>query len=93
MEIRYPLQTMPIGRRREQTLRELEVVLREEIEERYVPFDLPAAQQAADLITARRLRGRIGEIRPIIAGIVPSRNASLAHEEYSTLPGSRCSPD
>ncbi len=40
MEIRYGLQSMPAGRRREQMTQELEAVLKEEIEGRYAPFDI-----------------------------------------------------
>lgn len=79
MEIRYGLQSMPAGRRREQMTRELEVLLREEIEGRYANFDAAAAVQAADLMAAQRRKGRVVEIRDtMIAGIVVSRNATLA---------------
>jgi len=79
MEIRYGLQSMPAGRRRESMTEALEAVLREEIEERYASFDLAAAQEAADLMALRKARGRPVEFRDtMIAGIALSTRATLA---------------
>ena len=79
MEIRYGLQSMPAGRRRESMTQALEAVLREEIEERYASFDLAAAQEAADLMALRKARGRPVEFRDtMIAGIALSTRATLA---------------
>src|SRR5207237_1826517 len=63
MEIRYGLQSMPPGRRREQMTQEVEAVLREEIEGRYASFDIAAAEQAAELMALRRSQGRPVELR------------------------------
>jgi toxin FitB len=79
MEIRYGLQIMPAGHRRERMAEELTAVLREEIEERYAPFDVAAAQHAADLMAFRRARGRPVDFRDtMIAGIALANRATLA---------------
>lgn len=79
MEIRYGLQSMPAGRRREQMTEEMEAVLKEEIGARYLFFDVTAAEQAAELMASRRQKGRPVELRDtMIAGIVLASNATLA---------------
>lgn len=79
MEIRYGLQSMPAGRRREQMTEEMEAVLKEEIKARYLFFDVTAAEQAAELMASRRQKGRPVELRDtMIAGIVLASNATLA---------------
>ena len=84
MELRYGLESLPIGHRRERMMRGLESVLRNEIEGRYVPFDVSAAEQAAKLMAPRKLTGRPGEIRDtMIAGIVLAARATLATRNTS----------
>jgi toxin FitB len=84
MEIRYGLQVMPAGQRRERMAKELAAVLSEEIEERCAPFDVAAAQQAADLMSARRARGRSVDFRDtMIAGIALANRATLATRNTS----------
>jgi hypothetical protein len=84
MELRYGLQTMPDGRRREQMAQELEDVLKEEIGERYLSFDVTAAEQAAELMALRRRKGRPVELRDtMIAGIVMASRATLATRNTS----------
>lgn len=79
MEIRYGLQSMSAGRRREQMTEEMEAVLREEIGARYLFFEVTAAEQAAELMALRRQKGRPVELRDaMIAGIVLASNATLA---------------
>jgi toxin FitB len=79
MELRYGLQVMPAGRRRERLTEELTAVLREEIEERYAPFDVDAAHHAAELMVLRKTRGRPMDFRDtMIAGIALSNRATLA---------------
>jgi hypothetical protein len=79
MEIRYGLQIMPTGRRRQRMEEELEAVLKKEIEERYAPFDVAAAQRAAELMALRKARGRPVDFRDtMIAGIALSTRATLA---------------
>jgi hypothetical protein len=84
MELRYGLQSMLDGRRREQMAQELEAVLKEEIGERYVFFDVTAAEQAAELMALRRRKGRPVELRDtMIAGIVMASRATLATRNTS----------
>ena len=72
MEIRYGLQVMPKGRRRDDMLQRLERLLAEKIEGRVASFDTGAAQQAGDLMARRKAKGRMGEVRDtMIAGIAP----------------------
>jgi len=79
MELRAGVETLPAGRRREQLAQELEKVLREEIDGRYVSFDVPAAERAAILMGQRKPKGRPGEIRDtMIAGIALASRATLA---------------
>jgi toxin FitB len=79
MEIRIGLFRMAAGKRRERMLEEFEVILREEIQGRYAPFDAAAATQTASLMVLRNLKGRPMEYRDaLIAGTVLSTNAVLA---------------
>lgn len=84
MELRYGLQSMPAGQRRESMMQELEGVLREDIEGRYAPFDTAAAEQAAELMVLRKLRGRPVDWRDtMIAGIALATRATLATRNTS----------
>jgi predicted nucleic acid-binding protein len=79
VELRYGLQTMPAGRRRDQMTMEFEAVLREDIDGRYLPFDTAAAEQTAELLARRKTRGRPVEYRDtMIAGIAVATRAALA---------------
>jgi predicted nucleic acid-binding protein len=79
MEIRYGLEIMPKGRRRDTMLQLIEKLLVEKIEGRVAPFDAAAAQQAGDLMAARKAKGRMGESRDtMIAGIALATGAPLA---------------
>ncbi len=79
MEIRYGLQIMPKGRRRETMTQLLERMLAEKIEGRVAAFDTAAAEQTGDLMASRKAKGRIGESRDtMIAGIAMATGATLA---------------
>ncbi len=79
MEIRFGLESMPPGRRREQMTQAVEAVLKEEIEERYLFFDIAAARQAAELMALRKRKGRPVQLRDtMIAGIALASHATLA---------------
>ena len=79
MELRYGLQCMPAGSRRETMTHELEAVLQEEIGGRYLSFDVAAAEQAAVLMSQRKVKGRPVELRDtMIAGIALASRATLA---------------
>jgi predicted nucleic acid-binding protein len=78
LEIRFGLQIMPGGKRRSALLHAFEVLL-EKIGRRVAPFDVPAAEQAGELMAARHRKGRPVELRDtMIAGIVLSHHATLA---------------
>lgn len=84
LEIRFGLQTLPVGRRRTALLQAFEIVLVDRIGKRIAPFDTAAAQQAADLMAARYKRGRPGELRDtMIAGIVLACHATLVTRNTS----------
>jgi toxin FitB len=79
MEIRYGLQIMPAGKRREKMFAELAAVLRDDIGDRYAVFDVVAAQEAAELMASRRTLGRSVDFRDtMIAGIALATRATLA---------------
>lgn len=78
LEVRFGLQILPAGKRRSALVQAFEGVL-DKIAHRVVPFDVAAAQQAADLMASRHHKGRPGEIRDtMIAGIVLAHHAALA---------------
>jgi hypothetical protein len=84
MELRYGLNSMLAGQRREQMTQELEAVLRDEIGERYLFFDVTAAERAAELMALRKRRGRPVELRDtMIAGIALASRAMLATRNTS----------
>ncbi len=79
LEIRYGLQTMPLGKRRSRLLDAFETVLADKIGWRIASFDAAAAQQAGDLMAFRYKKGRPVELRDtMIAGIVLASHATLA---------------
>jgi len=78
LEIRFGLQILPAGKRRSLLIQAFEEVL-EQLDRRVAPFDVAAAQHAADLMAARKKKGRPGDLRDsMIAGIVLAQHASLA---------------
>ena len=84
LEIRFGLQTMPVGKRRAVLMRAFETVLADKIGHRIGPFDTAAAQQAGDLMAVRFRKGRPGELRDtMIAGIVLACHATLATRNTS----------
>jgi toxin FitB len=84
MEMRSGLLYLPAGKRKIQITKEVEAMLREEIEERYAVFDTDAAEESAKLMAARKLNGRPVELRDtMLAGIVLSRRAILATRNAS----------
>jgi predicted nucleic acid-binding protein len=77
-EIRFGLQIMPPGKRRDVYLRGFESLL-EGIDHRIAPFDVESAEHASTLMAFRKLQGRPREDRDtMIAGIVLSQRATLA---------------
>jgi hypothetical protein len=79
MEIRFGLQTMPGGRRREMMTKSFETVLEKKIEGRVAPFDTAAGERAAFLMASRKTKGKPGDARDtMIAGIALACRATLA---------------
>lgn len=79
LEIRFGLQILPLGKRRNLQMEAFDIVLEKKIERRIAAFDLAAARLAADLMSERQKAGRPGELRDtMIAGIALATNASLA---------------
>jgi hypothetical protein len=77
-EIRFGLQTMPAGKRRDIYTEAFDRLLAR-IDYRVAPFDYEAAQHASALMASRKLQGRPRESRDtMIAGIVLSCHATLA---------------
>jgi toxin FitB len=77
-EIRFGLEAMPLGKRRNELSQDLERLL-VSIDYRIAPFDTEAANRAGILMAARRLKGRPRELRDtMIAGIVLANHATLA---------------
>lgn len=78
-EIRFGLETMPLGKRRAALMAGFEGWLGEIVQERIATYDETAARCAAELAADRQRRGRPGELRDtMIAGIVLASHATLA---------------
>ena len=78
-EIRFGLQTMPMGKRQNSLMLVFERLLSDTIQGRIATFDHAAAEQAAELAAVRKNKGRPGELRDtLIAGIVLASHATLA---------------
>ena len=96
LEIRFGLQTLPAGKRRTELIRNFESLLLEILDQRIAAFDAAAAEQAADIMAARRKTGQTGDLRDtMIAGIVLSRGATLATRNvrhFSDLPLNMVNP-
>jgi predicted nucleic acid-binding protein len=79
MEIQFGLATMSDGRRRNQQLAEFRRVMEDDLQHRVLPFETEAAEQAGNLIGARQLAGRPGDLRDsMIAGIALAQRATIA---------------
>jgi predicted nucleic acid-binding protein len=77
-EVRFGLESMPIGKRRTALIQDFEKMLLT-IDRRVAPFDTEAAERASALMASRKLQGRPREDRDtMIAGIVLARHATLA---------------
>jgi predicted nucleic acid-binding protein len=79
LEIRFGLQTLPLGKRRSYLIDTFEEVILEKLEQRILAFDHAAADAATDVMASRRKKGRPGDLRDtMIAGIVLAHGATLA---------------
>jgi toxin FitB len=78
-EIRFGIQTMPMGKRQTSLMLVFERLLSDTIQGRIAIFDHAAAEQAAELAAVRINKGHPGELRDtLIAGIVLAAHATLA---------------
>ena len=79
MELRYGIEIMPEGRRKQQIANSFELMMSVKFEGRVADFDSAAARRTAELMAGRRAMGRPIDLSDsMIAGIVLSRNAELA---------------
>ena len=79
LEIQYGLAVMPMRQRRNQRLAAFGQVIVEDLENRILPFDQTAAEEAATLMASRHRAGRSVEPRDtMIAGIALAQRATLA---------------
>ena len=78
-EIRFGLETMPVGKRRTALMASFERWLDEVVEQRIASYDETAARRSAELAAERQRRGHPGELRDVmIAGIVLASHATFA---------------
>ena len=78
-ELRYGVAILPPGRRRDALAVAIEAILREDFEERILPFDSAAAREYADIATTRRTAGRpVAPADCQIAAIARSLDMALA---------------
>ena len=78
-EVRYGLNVLTDGPKREQLLQRFEELVAQDLSQRVVPLDSRAAQAAAQLAAQRKARGRPVDIRDtFIAGIAAAQGAVLA---------------
>jgi toxin FitB len=78
-EIRFGLEIMVNGHRRCRLEEAFAKALEEDLDDRVLPFDQPAALAAGVIAAEQRRQGRPVEIRDVqIAGIAAARKAALA---------------
>ena len=78
-EARFGLALLPSGRRRQTLEAAFARLLKEDLENRVLDFDISAAIEAASLAAARQRNGRRVDMRDTqIAGIALARRATLA---------------
>ena len=78
-ELRYGVALLPAGRRRDALALAVEAILREDFEDRVLPFDSEAAREYADIATSRRTAGRpVAPADCQIAAIARSRDLTIA---------------
>lgn len=78
-EIRTGLELLPSSRRRRYLEGAFERVISEDLDDRVLSFDSPAANAAGSLVARRQQAGRTVEIRDAqIAGIALARKATVA---------------
>ena len=87
-ELRYGVEILPTGRRRDGLLAEIEGMLREDYSGRILPFDSYAAQAYAVIAAVRRAAGHpINHADCQIAAIAHSLGASVATRDVNDFAG------
>ncbi len=88
-ELRYGIEILPIGARRDRLLIDVEGMLREDFAGRVLPFDSAAARAYALVAAARRAERRsVDHADCQIAAIALSRGASVATRNEDDFVGS-----
>ena len=78
-ELRYGVAVLPAGRRRDALALAIEAILREDFEDRVLPFDSAAAREYADIAASRGAAGRpVAPADCQIAAIARCRDLILA---------------
>lgn len=78
-ELRYGVALLPAGRRRDALAGAVEAILREDFEDRLLPFDSRAAREYANIAASRRTAGRpVAPADCRIAAIARSRDLAVA---------------
>ena len=78
-ELRYGVELLPAGRRRDALASAVEAILREDFEDRVLPFDSRAAREYAEIAASRRTAGRpVAPADCQIAAIARSRDLTVA---------------
>ena len=78
-ELLYGVALLPDGRRRDALALAVEAILREDFEDRVLPFDSDAAREYADIAASRRTAGRpVAPADCQIAAIARSRDLKIA---------------
>jgi len=78
-ELEFGVRILAEGARRTALTQAVNAMIGEDFSARVLPFDLPAAREAAEVSAAQRAQGRPVEIRDVqIAGIARSRHATVA---------------
>ena len=78
-ELRFGVAILPAGRRRDALASAIEAILREDFEDRVLPFDSRAAREYAAIAAGRRTAGRpVAPADCQIAAIARSRDLTIA---------------
>ena len=82
-ELRFGIAVLPAGRRRERLAFEVENMLREDFEQRILPFDSDAARMHAEIAASRRAIGKpISYADCQVAAIARCYGAAVATRNY-----------
>ena len=87
-ELRYGVGILPVGRRRDTLLFEIEAMLRDAFEDRVLPFDSDAARAYGHIAAGRRSAGRpVSPADCQIAAIAASRRMTVATRNVRDFEG------